>query len=57
MKYSRSDLMNCSSQLFKLIVKTHNRYKHQGKGGLSYREIDSLIKEYCENNYNSEDYH
>lgn len=47
MKYSRSDLMNCSSQLFKLIVKTHNRYKNQGKGGLTYREIDSLIKEYC----------
>jgi len=41
-------LLKSSQELFKLIIKTHNRFKNDGKKGLTYTEIDQLIKEFCE---------
>lgn len=48
MNYSRFELLKCKEELFKLIVKTHNRAKNEGHKGLSYVEIDQIIKEFCE---------
>lgn len=36
LKYGRFELLKSSQELFKLIIKTHNRFKNDGNKGLSY---------------------
>ena len=35
-------------ELFKMIIKTHNRFKAEKHKGVSFVEIDQLIKEYSD---------
>lgn len=48
LRYGKHELLRCPMELFKIIVKTHNRLKAETARGISILEVDQLIKEYSE---------
>ena len=40
--------MDAEPALFKLVIKLHNRHKANHGTGLSYVEVDQLLRKYCE---------
>lgn len=48
LKYHQFELLQTDLSLFKLIIKTHNRFRSTGGSGIAYLEIDQILKEYCE---------
>lgn len=49
LKYHQFELLQTDMPLFKLIIKSHNRYRSNGGNGIPFLEIDTILKEYCEN--------
>lgn len=48
LRYAKHELLRCSSELFKMVIKTHNRARTERHKGISYSEIDQLIKEFSD---------
>jgi UTP:GlnB (protein PII) uridylyltransferase len=46
LRYAKHELLKCRTELFKIIVKTHNRLKVEQNKGISILEVDQLIKEF-----------
>lgn len=46
MKTLRASLLRCPGDLFKMLVKTHNRHKSERTTTISYLEIDQLIRDF-----------
>lgn len=48
LRYAKLELLRCPVEIFKMIIKTHNRMKVEKHRGVSFLEIDQLIKEFSE---------
>lgn len=49
------ELLNLDLVLFKLIIKTNNRYRAENKKGLTFSVINELIEDYSQVNGLSQD--
>ncbi|MCB0370350.1 MAG: hypothetical protein KDD45_13225 [Bdellovibrionales bacterium] len=50
LRYAKLELLHSPIALFKMVIKTHNRMKVEHQKGISFLEIDNLIKEYSDEN-------
>jgi hypothetical protein len=50
MKYYQLSLFNIDLSLFKLIIKSHNNFRNRTNKGLPYKQINDIIKSYCDAN-------
>ena len=48
LRYAKLELLRFSPELFKMVIKTHNRFKAEKHRGISFAEIDQLIKDFSE---------
>jgi hypothetical protein len=44
LRYAKHELLKCPTELFKMIIKTHNRLKSEKNKGIQFLEIDQIIK-------------
>ncbi len=42
------ELLHTELPLFKLIIKAHDRHRNEGKPGIPYKDIDQIIRDYCD---------
>jgi hypothetical protein len=48
LRYAKLELLRCPTELFKMVIKTHNRMKAERHKGISFTEIDQLIKDFSD---------
>lgn len=48
LRYAKHELLKCPAELFKMIIKTHNRARADSGRGIQFVEIDQLIKDFSE---------
>lgn len=48
LRYAKLELLRCPMELFKMVIKTHNRMKAEKHKGIPFLEIDQLIKDFSD---------